>query len=76
MMVKVEMGEWVNVYQHFVGWVEMPDNEATTPENIEKAIDKKGIDFEKNEYDWTTEDHDKWDFDSMRVLETRKNTKE
>ena len=76
MMVKVEMGEWVNVYQYFVGWVEIPDDKDITPETIEQAIEAKGIDFEKNEYDWTTEDHDKWDFDGMRVLETRKNTKE
>lgn len=72
MLVKVEMGEWVNVYHRFVGWVEMPDNEEITPENLEKAIDNKGVDFEKDEYDWTTEDHDEWDFDGFEILDIRK----
>lgn len=75
MLVKIEMGEWISVYQRFVGWIEMPDNKEITPKNIEQAIDKKGIDFEKNEYDWTTEDHEDWDFDGLKILDIKKDKK-
>ena len=72
MQVKIEMGEWVNVYQHFVGWVYIPDGQEITPETIEESIDTRGIDYEMNDYDWTTEDHEKWDFDGLKVLDIQK----
>lgn len=72
MQVKVEMGEWLTVYQRFVGWVEIPDGEKVSEENIKKYIDEKGVDFEKNEYDWTTEEHEDWDFDGLKVLDIKK----
>ena len=73
MKVKIEMGEWVSVYQRFVGWVDIPDDQEITPETIEEAINNKGVDYEKNDYDWTTEDHEEWDFDDYKVLDVEKN---
>ena len=69
MNIKIEAGEWVNVYQKFVGWVYIPDGQEITPETVQQSIEERGIDYEMNDYDWTTEDHDKWDFEGLKILD-------
>ena len=72
MLVKVKVGEWINVYHDMVGWVELPDDQEINETNVKNAIEENGVDIEKEDLDWTTEDHEKWDFEGLKILETQK----
>lgn len=73
---KIQIGEWVNVYSTQTVIIETDDTlDEMTAEQLANYIDNSNaiqsrVEIVKEDFDWTTEEHDKWDTDvEVKILD-------
>ena len=73
---KIQIGEWVNVYSTQTVVIDTDDTlDNMTAEQIADYIDNSNalqskVKIIKEDFDWTTEEHEKWDINGeVEILE-------
>lgn len=72
MKYKITAGEWVNVYATQTLIIDTNvDLEKASPEQIKLLLEdgNASYEIEREDFDWTTEEHDDWDKNGIKVLE-------
>lgn len=77
---KIQIGEWVNVYSTQTVIIETDDTlDDLSAEQIADYIDNSNalqskVEIIKEDFDWTTEEHDKWDTEGeVKILDKQEN---
>lgn len=77
---KIQIGEWVNVYSTQTLIIDTDDTlDNMTAEQIADYIDNSNalqskVEIIKEDFDWTTEEHEKWDTNGeVEILEKIEN---
>lgn len=63
---KIKIGQWTIMYEKVEGIV--VSDEVPTQENIEKIISEKGLETIREELDWSTQEIEKLDVETLQVL--------
>jgi hypothetical protein len=63
---KIKIGQWTIMYEKVEGFV--VSDEVPTQENIEKIISEKGLETIREELDWSTQEIEKLDIETLQVL--------
>lgn len=63
---KIKIGQWTIMYEKVEGLV--VSDEVPTQENIEKIISEKGLETIREELDWSTQEIEKLDIETLQVL--------
>lgn len=63
---KIKIGQWTIMYEKVEGIV--VSDEVPTQENIEKIISEKGLETIREELDWSTQEIEKLDIETLQVL--------
>lgn len=72
MKYKITAGEWVNVYATQTLIIDTNvDLEKASPEQIKLLLEdgSASYEIEREDFDWTTEEHDDWDKNGIKVIE-------
>lgn len=78
---KIQIGEWVNVYSTQTLVIDTNDNlDNMTAKQLADYISnsnatQSSVEIVKEDFDWTTEDHDKWDTDGEIKILDKQTTK-
>lgn len=78
---KIQIGEWVNVYSTQTVIIDTDDIlDNMTAEQIANYIDNSNalqskVEIIKEDFDWTTEEHDKWDTEGEVKILDKQETK-
>lgn len=78
---KIQIGEWVNVYSTQTLVIDTNDNlDNMTAKQLADYINNSNatqsrVEIVKEDFDWTTEDHDKWDTDGEIKILDKQTTK-
>lgn len=68
---KIQIGEWVNVYSTQTLVIDTDDNlDNMTAKQLANYLDltTDNVEYSEEDFDWTTEEHEKWDTDGDVVI--------
>lgn len=63
---KIKIGQWTIMYEKVEGFV--VSDEVPTQENIEKIISENGLETIREELDWSTQEIEKLDIETLQIL--------
>lgn len=64
---KIQYGEWVSVYETVVAYID--SDVEPTKENLQELIEKNGVDYCMEDFDWTTQESEELDLQPFEILE-------
>lgn len=80
---KIQIGEWVNVYSTQTIIIDTDDNlDDMTARQLADYIENSNaiqsrVEIVKEDFDWTTEEHDKWDTEGeVKILDKQEKTED